>query len=130
MVANAAGCLTVLVVDDYADTRHLFKRMLEEMAYRVLEAADGQEAIDTARQSCPALILLDLNMPHVDGLEAVRQIRECKGLCGNTPIVAITAFDTYGMEEAALEAGCDGYYLKPVDMGRLDDILRKYLSIK
>jgi CheY-like chemotaxis protein len=130
MVANAAGCLTVLVVDDYADTRQLLKRMLEEMAFRVMEAADGQQAIDVVREECPNLILLDLNMPHVDGLEAARQIRACKGVCSNTPIVAITAFDTYGMEEAALEAGCDGYFLKPVDMERLDEILRKYLSIK
>ena len=130
MVANAVGCSTVLVVDDYADTRQLLKRMLEEMAFRVMEAANGQQAIDAARENCPDLILLDLNMPHVDGLEAARQIRACKGLCHNAPIVAITAFDTYGMEEAALEAGCDGYYLKPVDLDRLDEILRKYLSVK
>ncbi len=128
MVTNAAELLTVMVVDDYEDTRRLLKRMLERMAYRVVEAADGQEAIDAARRSCPNLILLDLNMPNVDGLEAARQIRACKDLCRNTPIVAITAFDTYGMEEAAREAGCDGYFLKPIDMDLLDKIVRRFLT--
>lgn len=119
--------MTVLIADDFADMRALLRQMLELHDYRVVEAADGQEAVEMAQRTCPNLILMDLNMPLVDGLAATRQIRECKDGCRNVPILAITAFDTYGMKEAAIEAGCDDYITKPIDSDEFDRVLRRLL---
>jgi two-component system cell cycle response regulator DivK len=118
---------TVLVVDDSDDTRLVLRRLLEARGLRVVEAADGREAVESARRESPDLILMDLNMPVMDGLEATRRIRECKELCRFAPVLAFTAFDTYGMEEAALEAGCDGYVRKPFDSEEAERVLRNFL---
>jgi len=83
--------------------------------------------VELVKQDCPDLILMDLNMPEMDGLEATERIRECRELCGGVVILAITAHDTYGMKEAALEAGCDGYLTKPIDFDRLETILGRLL---
>jgi CheY-like chemotaxis protein len=121
--------LTVLIADDFADTRSMLRRMLEPYNYSVVEAADGREAVEMARRAHPNLILMDLNMPLVDGLAAAQQIRESKESCRDVPILAITAFDTYGMKEAALEAGCDDYITKPIDALELDRVMRRLLSV-
>lgn len=118
---------TIMVAEDFDDTRALLRRALQMNGYSVVEAANGLEAVDLVRRGCPDLILMDLNMPVMDGLEATERIRECRGLCKNVVILAITAHDTYGMKEAALEAGCDGYILKPLDFDRLDTILNRLL---
>jgi CheY-like chemotaxis protein len=128
MSLKGTAPLTVLIADDFEDTRAVLRRMLEMHNYRVVEAADGREAIEIARRVCPNLILMDLNMPLVDGLAAVTQIREGEGRCRNTPILAITAFDTYGMKEAALDAGCDEYITKPIDSDELDRLLRRLIA--
>lgn len=120
-------CLTVLVVDDYEDGRVLLRRMLEARGLRVTEAADGEEAVGVVRRQCPDLILMDLNMPRMDGLTAARKIRACKELCEGVPIVAVTAYDTYGMKEAAEEAGCDAYVAKPIDDDEFERTLRRLL---
>jgi two-component system, cell cycle response regulator DivK len=120
--------LTVLVVDDFEDSRFVLRQLLEASEYRVIEAADGREAVETAQRHCPDLVLMDLNMPLVDGLTATKLIRECRGACRDVPIVAVTAFDTYGMKEAALEAGCDDYLAKPLDFDHLEKVLRRCLT--
>jgi len=127
MSLKGTSPLTVLIVDDFEDTRAVLRQMLETHDYCVVEAADGQEAVEVARRECPNFILMDLHMPLVDGLTATTQIRECKGRCRNVPILAITAFDTYGMKEAALEAGCDDYITKPIVFDELDRVLRRLL---
>ena len=128
MPSAAVQLLTVLIVDDNDDTRDVLRRMLEVRGYAVVEAANGAAAVDRARRLCPDLILLDLNMPKMDGLEAAKLIRtECAGANHDVCIVALTAFDTYGMEAAAKEAGCDGYFLKPISPELLDKILRQFL---
>ena len=127
MAQSGAACPTILVVDDYEDTRVMIRSALEARGYRVLEAANGEEAVEAARRECPDLILMDLNMPFMDGLEAAKRIRECKELCQSAPILAITAFDTYGMEEAALEAGCNGYIRKPLDTEEAERTLRSFI---
>ena len=115
---------TVLIAEDSHDTRIMLKRTFELKGYRVIEAADGNEAVEAVRQSRPSLILVDLNMPVVDGLETVREIRRLEGPGEQVPIVAITAFDVYGMKEAALEIGCNTYLSKPLDMDELDRTLK------
>lgn len=119
--------LTVLVVDDYADSRFLLRATLESKGLHVIEAADGDTAVREAMSRCPDLILMDLNMPTMDGLAACRRIRECRELCRGVPIVAVTAHDVYGIEEATREAGCDAYLRKPLDFGELDRTLRRLL---
>jgi len=118
---------TIMVAEDFDDTRIMMRKLLEMSGYQVLEAANGQEAVDLVRQDCPDLILMDLNMPQLDGLAATEQIRQCRDLCKNVTILAITAHDTIGMKEAAIEAGCNGYLTKPIDFDKLQKIIDRIL---
>jgi CheY-like chemotaxis protein len=115
--------LMVLVVDDYDDGRRMIRLMLETRGFRVSEASNGEEAVESVRRECPDLILMDLNMPRMDGLTAARKIRACKELCGDVPMVAVTAYHTYGMKEA----GCDAYVAKPIDQTQFERTLRRLL---
>lgn len=115
---------TVLVAEDSLDTRKMLKRALEIKGYRVLEAEDGREAIELTKTYKPNLIIIDLNMPVLDGLETIKHMRRMSGSVEQVPIVAITAYDVYGMEEAAHEAGCNEYISKPLDLGDLDKALK------
>jgi CheY-like chemotaxis protein len=117
---------TVLVAEDSQDTRVMLKRAFEIKGYRVFEAEDGQEALDMARRHRPSLIVIDLNMPVLDGLETVKSFRERENPGEQVPIVAITAYDVPGMEDAALETGCDRYLRKPLDLEELDRALRGF----
>jgi two-component system, cell cycle response regulator DivK len=119
--------LKVLVVDDYDDGRLLLKQLLESKGFRVTETSNGEEAVESVRRECPDLILMDLNKPRMDGLTAARKIRECRELCRDVPMVAVTAYHTYGMKEAAEEAGCDAYVAKPIDQAQFERTLRRLL---
>ena len=110
---------TILIAEDSADTRAVLRHALASYGYQVVEAGNGGEAVELAQSECPDLVLMDLNMPVMDGLAATERIRELREKCGDVPIVAATAFDTYGMREAALEAGCNAYLLKPLDLDEL-----------
>jgi len=126
MSSSAAAILypTVLVAEDSEDTRIMLKRALELKGYHVLEAEDGQQALDMTRQYRPSLIVIDLNMPVLDGLETVKNFREREGEGEHVPVIAITAYDVYGMEEAALESGCNVYLSKPLHLEELDRALK------
>ena len=115
---------TVLVAEDSQDTRKMLKSALEIKGYRVLEAVNGREALDITAKQHPHLIIIDLNMPVLDGLETIKYVRMMQGVVEQVPIVAITAYDVYGMEEAAHEAGCNEYISKPLDLGDLDKALK------
>lgn len=115
---------SVLLAEDSHDTRTMLKKAFVLKGYRVFEAANGQEALDMARRYRPSLIVIDLNMPVLDGLETVKHFRELEGPDEHIPIVAITAYDVPGMEEAALETGCNMYLSKPLDLEELDRALR------
>jgi CheY-like chemotaxis protein len=114
----------VLVAEDSSDTRQMLKRALEVKGYRVLEAENGREAVEITREFQPQLIIVDLNMPVLDGLETIKYVRLMKGVAEETPIVAITAFDVYGMAEAAHEAGCNEYISKPFDLDELEKVMK------
>ena len=115
---------TVLLAEDSEDTRIMLKRAFEMKGYQVFEAEDGLEALEIARRHRPSLIVMDLNMPVLDGLEAVKSLRQIEGPVKEIPIVAITAYDVPGMEAAALETGCDKYLSKPLDLSELDRTLK------
>jgi len=114
---------TVLLAEDSEDTRHVLSMELRHYGCRVLTASDGREAVETALAEHPDLILMDLNLPRLDGLAATERIREHCELDA-TPIIAVTAYDTYGIREAALEAGCQAYLLKPLESGALERAVR------
>lgn len=121
MAVHHSAAPTVLLVEDSDDTRLLLRRFLESKGYSVIEAADGREGVKAARRHRPDLVVMDLNLPALDGLSATEQILGCGADCGKTPVIAVTAHDTYGIREAALEAGCCEYLTKPLDfelMGR------------
>ena len=126
MSTAAAAILypTVLVAEDSQDTRIMLKRAFELKGYRVFEAEDGRQALEIARRYRPSLMVIDLNMPVLDGLETIKNFRELEGEGDHVPIVAITAYDVYGMEQAALESGCNVYLSKPLDLEEFDRALR------
>ena len=115
---------TVLVAEDSTDTRIMLKRAFELKGYRVFEAEDGQQALDLARRFHPSLIVVDLNMPVLDGLETIKSFRKLEDEGDHTPIVTITAYDVYGMEAAAKENGSNVYLTKPLDLEDLDRALK------
>ena len=115
---------TVVIAEDSHDTRIMLKRAFELKGYSVLEAEDGSEALELAKRHRPNLLVVDLNMPVVDGLETIKKVRDQEPPGEHIPIVAITAFDVYGMKEAALELGCSTYLSKPLDMDELDRELK------
>ncbi|HYP00224.1 MAG TPA: response regulator [Pyrinomonadaceae bacterium] len=119
--------MTVLVVEDFADNRFMMRKLLEMSGYEVVEAVDGKEAVEMAESSRPDLILMDLSLPRLDGLDATRRIRELDGL-GRVPIVAVSAHDTNDFHADALAAGCNEYVTKPIDFDELDALVKKLLG--
>ena len=118
---------TILVVEDFEDNRFMMRRLLEMGGYRVIEAINGQEAIQMAERERPHLILMDLSLPQIDGLAATRRIRQLDGMAA-VPIVAISAHDTSDFRHDALAAGCDEYLTKPVDFDRLENLLQQLIT--
>ncbi|HEU5236354.1 MAG TPA: response regulator [Pyrinomonadaceae bacterium] len=109
---------TILVVDDYTDNRTLLSSWLRAKGYKVIEAQDGKEGVQQANRSHPDLILMDLAMPELDGIEATRQIRQRRTF-SRTPIFAISAYATYDVKDDALAAGCNEVFSKPLDLASL-----------
>jgi len=118
---------TVLVVEDFEDNRFMMKRLLEMSGYRVIEAVNGQEAVDLAGSESPDVILMDLSLPVLDGLTATRRIRRNTAL-RKVPIVAVSAHDTADFQADALAAGCDEYVTKPIDFDQLEHLLSRLVG--
>ena len=117
---------TVMVAEDYDDTRLMIRQVLERQGYRVLEARNGMEAVELARHERPGLILMDINLPLIDGVNATRRIRELEGL-NDVPIVAVSAYDSPELRDSALATGCREYLTKPIDADRLKDLIDRWL---
>ena len=117
----------VLVVEDFEDNRFMMRRLLEMAGYEVLEATDGEQAMSLAAERRPALILMDLSLPRVDGLAATRLIRQHPEM-GQVPIVAVSAHDSADFHAEALAAGCNDYIPKPIDFDQLDALLLRVLG--
>ena len=122
MIANTAS--TILIVDDYSDNRTLLSAWLRAKGFKVVEARDGKDGVMQANRAKPDLILMDLAMPELDGVEATRQIRQ-RNVFAHTPIFAISAYATHDVKQDALDAGCNAVFAKPLD---LDSLLRKIRS--
>lgn len=119
----------ILVVDDSEDNVILFSLDLQQQGYRVVTAYDGEQAIRVASQTNPDIILMDIEMPELDGLGAARRIRESETL-KNIPLIAVTALSTPGFQRAASDVGFDAFLTKPVDFDRLHELLRSLLPVK
>jgi CheY-like chemotaxis protein len=118
---------TILVADDNADGREMLRDLLEAWGFQVLEARDGREALVSADRYTPDAILLDLQMPRLDGFAVLRHLREDRRLSA-TPTVAVTAFAQNGTRDRALQAGFDAYVSKPVDFRSLRKELGRLLA--
>ena len=123
---NGHQPLTVMVVEDFEDNRFMMRRLLEMSGYRVLEAINGEDAVELARRERPSLILMDLSLPLLDGLAATRRIRQVREL-QHIPIVAVSAHDTADFHAEALAAGCNDYVTKPIDFDQLEALLNRLL---
>ena len=108
----------VLVVEDNEENWDMLSRRLQRRGYGVVRAADGQEAVEMAARERPDLILMDVSLPVMDGLEATRRIR-ARAETQTIPIIALTAHAMSGDRDRALQAGCDDYHAKPVELPRL-----------
>ena len=117
----------ILVVEDDADNLAMISLALQQQGYRVVTAQNGEDAISVATQTMPNLILMDINMPTLDGLGATRRIRENETL-RTVPIIAVTAFSTEGFQRAAYDAGISGYLTKPIDLDRMNQLIARLLS--
>jgi CheY-like chemotaxis protein len=121
---SGPGC--VLIVEDHDDTRLMLRTILEMSGFSVLEAIDGEAAIEAAAEECPDVILMDLGMPTVDGMGAMRRIREHKTI-GETPIVFLTGWAESRAREAALSAGCNDYLVKPIELDQVISVIERWL---
>jgi two-component system cell cycle response regulator DivK len=117
----------ILYIEDNHENRLLVRRILEAEGYFIIEATDGPTGLKAAAQMQPDLILLDINLPEIDGYDLARRFRNMPGL-QQVPILAITANVMKGDRERTLNSGCDGYIQKPIDVDRLPQLVRTALQ--
>lgn len=118
---------TILYVEDNPDNRLLVRRVLLSEDYSLLEATDAMDALNLLKTTRPDLILMDINMPDMDGYTLTAKIKSLPGF-ERVPILAVTANVMRGDKEKTLEAGCDGYIQKPLDIEQLTREIEKFLS--
>jgi len=115
----------VLVVEDNDKNMKLFSDILEAKGYRSLQATSGEQAVELAAEHSPDLILMDVQLPGIDGVEALRRIRDNEHAAA-IPVIALTAQAMHGDRERFLEAGFDGYISKPVNVLDFIDTVKRY----
>jgi two-component system, cell cycle response regulator DivK len=116
----------ILIIEDQEDNRAILRDLLGQAGYELIEAADGEEGVKLAEQERPDLILMDIQLPVIDGYEATRRIRGVLDL-KSIPIIAVTSYALSGDEAKARAAGCDGYVTKPFSPRDLLAKVRAYL---
>ena len=119
----------ILIVEDDPRNLKLFRDLLQRIGYETIEATDGEQGVELARARNPDLILMDIMMPKMDGIEATR-ILKADTATKNIPIIALTSYAMKGDRERTLEAGCDGYIAKPVDIQELLKAVEHYCRDK
>jgi two-component system cell cycle response regulator DivK len=118
---------TVLIVEDNELNMKLFNDLLEAQGYRVLQTRDGLSALDIARASLPDLILMDIQLPEVSGIEVTKWLKEDDKL-RHIPVIAVTAFAMKGDEEKIREGGCEAYISKPISVVSFLQTIDGYLK--
>ena len=118
---------TILLVEDFDDTRLMMKLWLQKKGYRVIEAENGDQAVELAQREQPDLIIMDMMMPGLGGLDATRQIREYQSL-RQTPIVAVSAYGADEYRARALDAGCNEYVPTPFEPEKLSQLIERLLA--
>lgn len=124
--ANPAGGRTILYVEDNEMNRKIVRDLLKRTSYQVIEAFDGEAGVALALEKRPGLILMDIQLPKISGIEAMRRLR-ADAATANTPIIAITSFALSGDEQKAKEAGATAYLAKPYSPFDLLNLIRKLL---
>ena len=117
---------TILYIEDNPDNRMLVRRVLEAEGYRVVEAEDGLEGIKLLRSLTPDLVLMDINLPEIDGYEVTKRLKQAPSMT-RVPVIAMTANVMKGDREKTMAAGCDGYIPKPIDIDILPDQIARFL---
>jgi two-component system cell cycle response regulator DivK len=117
----------ILIVEDEPKNLKLFRDLLNASGYKTIEATDGKQGVELAKAKKPDLILMDVMMPKMDGLEATR-ILKADATTSNIPILALTSYAMKGDKERILQAGCDGYLAKPINIKEFLQEVTKYLS--
>lgn len=125
--AHERGPATVLVAEDDADIRLMMTTLLGMRGYRVVETGDGLEAVEVAKQVRPDIILMDLQLPRLNGFAVTRFLRHEDSL-RRIPIIVVSAHDPAKHRNLALAAGCNAYVQKPIDFDRLDELMSSLLS--
>lgn len=115
----------ILVIEDNADNMKLITFILAKHGYQTLEAFSGREGIDMALIELPDLVLLDIQLPDMNGIEVLRAIRRCE-VDSQLPIVAVTSFAMSGDRQRLMAAGCTGYIEKPINPATIMDQIRRY----
>jgi two-component system, cell cycle response regulator DivK len=121
------GAPTVLVAEDEPDVREMMCMLLRMRGYSVVETGDGQETVDVARRVRPDIILMDLQLPRLNGFAVARFLRQTDAL-RRVPIIVVSAHDPAKHRNLALAAGCNAYVQKPIDFDRLDALMVSLLS--
>jgi CheY-like chemotaxis protein len=116
----------ILIADDQPVGRELLRTVLEPCGYEILEAADGQAALETAAAALPDLILLDIHMPHRDGVSVVTELRRDPRFA-STPVIAVTATAMKGDRQKGLDAGFTEYLTKPISIAGLRQMIARFL---
>ena len=119
----------ILIVDDNQDSRELVVKILKKAGYQMIEAIDGEEALEKATAENPDLILMDISIPKIDGYEVTRRLKS-QVKFKDTPIIALTAHAMNGDREKSLGAGCEGYISKPIDIHELPNQIKSHLKDK
>lgn len=121
------GAKTVLIVEDNELNMRLFNDLLDAHGYKTLQARSGIEALQLAREHRPQLILMDIQLPEVSGLEVTKWLKEDDALRA-IPVVAVTAFAMKGDEERIRQGGCEAYISKPITIGTFVDTVRRFIG--
>jgi two-component system cell cycle response regulator DivK len=116
----------ILVVEDNKNNRYLMRFILEKNGFQVIEAYTGKQGIQIALRDKPDLIIMDIQLPDINGLEATKKIR-ASASAGKVPIIALTSYAMVGDRERALEAGCTDYIEKPLNPETIADEIKKYI---
>lgn len=118
---------TVLLVEDNEDNLVVYRTILEHVGFRVIEARDGEEGVNRAKEQLPNLILMDISIPKIDGWEATQRLKSDENT-RDIPIIALTAHALEEDRQKALQAGCDGYLAKPVEPRRVVQEVERFVG--